>query len=263
MKKSLFTLAVAVAFAATASAQETSAKAQAPAKPVKMTAEMTAVNSPIPPIVDPGYVDVVLPAPSDAIILLGKEGKMDEWKSDKGDGPSTWKSEKNGVMTVEPNTGNLLSKRSFNDCQLHVEWRSPNPPTGKGQDRGNSGIFMQNLYEIQILDSYDNTTYVNGQAGAIYKQSAPLVNPCRKPGQWNTYDIVFIAPRFNDKGQMLYPARITLIFNGVLVQNDFQLTGPTLNSGIPRYGEPYVGGPIRLQDHHHPVSFRNIWIREL
>jgi len=271
MEKVLCTIAFAALCVVAAPAQ-TAAPAPAAAGQTKsagenpdknqMTPAMTETFAPVPPVVDPGYADVVLPAPSDAIILLGKDGKMDEWKAEKG-GPCPWKSEKDGVMTVAPGEGNILTKREFNDCQLHVEWRSPNPPSGNSQGRGNSGVFMQNLYEIQVLDSYDNKTYVNGQAGAVYKQSAPLVNPCRKPGQWNTYDIVFIAPRFNDKGQLLYPARVTLIFNGVLVQNDFAVQGPTLNVGIPRYGEPYTGGPIKLQDHHNPVSFRNIWIREL
>jgi len=263
MKKSILTLALAVAFGATASAQTPAKPAEKPAaKSDEMTPGMTQIFSPVPPVVDPGPFDAVLPVPSDAIVLLGKNGKMDEWKRAKDGAPCPWKYE-NGVMTVVPGTGAILSRRSFGDCQLHVEWRSPVPPTGNSQGRGNSGIFMQNLYEIQVLDSYNNPTYVNGQAGAIYKQSIPLVNPCREPGKWNVYDIIFTAPRFNDKGQVLYPARATVLFNGVLVQNDFHILGPTLNIGVPRYGEPYTGGPIQLQDHNHPVSYRNIWIREL
>ena len=261
MKKILFVSVCTMIFAA-ASAQAPAGKGKTPDKSAKMTPDMTDLWAPIPKIIDPGYSDVVLPTPSDAIILFGKDGKMNEWQQAENGGPCAWSSEK-GVMTVAPGKGSIVTKRKFNDFQLHIEWRSPTPPTGDSQGRGNSGVFLHGLYEVQVLDSYNNETYVNGQAGAVYKQSAPLVNPCRKPGEWNTYDIIFTAPRFKDDGGVLYPARVTVIFNGVVVQNNTTILGPTLNVGVPAYGEAYKGGPLLLQDHKNPVSYRNIWIREL
>jgi hypothetical protein len=152
---------------------------------------------------------------------------------------------------------------SFGDCQLHVEFAEPNPPKGEDQDRGNSGVFLQGLYEIQVLDSYQSKTYADGQAGAVYGQFPPLVNASRPPGQWQTYDIVFHGPRFDAAGKLLRPAHITVLHNGVLVQDNVEPTGPTGHHKRP----PYTAGPdklpLSLQDHNHPVRYRNIWLREL
>ncbi len=150
----------------------------------------------------------------------------------------------------------------FEDVQLHIEWRTPSVVVGESQGRGNSGIFFQGLYELQVLDNYNNRTYRNGQAGSIYKQYAPLVNVCRKPGVWQTYDVIFIAPRFEENGTLLTPARVTVFQNGVLVQNNVQLFGPTEYIGIPKY-KKHGPAPLELQDHNNPVSYRNIWIRKL
>jgi hypothetical protein len=175
------------------------------------------------------------------------------------------------VLLVAKGTGNIETKRSFKNYQLHVEWKIPTNITGSGQARGNSGVFLASLgpgdagYELQVLDSYNNTTYVNGQAASIYKQSPPLVNPNRKPGEWQTYDVVWTAPTFNADGTLKTPAYVTAFFNGVLVQDHFQLKGQTLYIGQPFY-KAYDRAPIKLQAHgdkSEPISFRNIWVREL
>ena len=160
-------------------------------------------------------------------------------------------------------TGGVFTKQEFGDCQLHVEWKTPKKIIGDGQGRGNSGIYIQTLYEVQILDSYENETYYNGQAGSIYKQSSPLVNASRKPGKWQVYDIVFHAPRFNDDGSLESPATMTVFHNGVLIQDHFELKGPSVYGGYPKYTPHAEKMPIMLQDHGNPVSYRNIWIREL
>lgn len=218
---------------------------------VNVTGQTTAE----PRVVTPG---TGTDAPSDAIILFdGKD--FSQWESVDG-GDVKWKLE-NGVMTVGEKTGNIQTKRSFGDCQLHIEWRTPATVVGEGQGRGNSGIFFQKQYELQVLDSYNNKTYFDGQAGSIYTQSPPLVNACRKPGEWQTYDIVFMAPRFNSNGKVEIPARITAFQNGILIQNNFVLVGMTNDKSkgfIPHYKLP-----LELQDHQNPVSYRNIWIREL
>ena len=211
---------------------------------------------PVPEIVTPG--DMAAP-PSDAIILFdGKD--LNEWVNGKGEVPG-WLVE-DGAMTVQKKAGDIFSRQEFGDIQLHIEGRTPAVVEGEGQGRGNSGVFLMNEFEVQVLDSYENETYVNGQAGSIYKQSPPLVNACRPPGEWQSYDIVFMAPVFTDKGDLKVPATITVFHNGVLIQNHFQIRGDTPHNRFPKYSGK-VKGPIRLQDHSNPTSFRNIWVREL
>jgi len=230
--------------------------------------EDTEVYAPVPRVVTPGaYVSE--PAPADAIVLFDGTS-LDEWVSVKDKGPARW-TVANGVVTVNKSTGNIETKRTFRDYQLHIEWRIPDNITGSGQARGNSGLFMASTgsgdggYELQILDSYGNKTYVNGQAGAIYKQYIPLVNAMRKPGEWNTYDVVWTAPTFNDDGTVRTPARVTAFHNGLLIQNDVALRGETVYIGQPSYHK-HGPAPIKLQAHgdpSEPISFRNIWVREL
>lgn len=192
-------------------------------------------------------------APSDAVVLFdGKD--LSEWDN------QNWKVE-NGEMVAA--RGDIRSKKSFGDCQLHIEWAAPVPAKGNGQGRGNSGLFLMNTYEIQILDSYKNKTYHDGQAGAIYKQTPPQVNAMRPPGEWNSYDIIWTAPRFNDDGSLKSPAYITAIHNGVLILNHFELKGDTPFTRPPQYKKHADRLPIRLQDHGNPVRFRNIWVREI
>jgi hypothetical protein len=218
---------------------------------VPVFAEDTAAE---PPKVDPG------PPPSDAIVLFnGKD--LSKWTNETN-GPANW-IVKNGVLTIT-STNHIVTKQPFGDCQLHIEWASPNPPKGKGQARGNSGIFFQNQYELQVLDSWDNPTYFDGQAGAIYKQVAPLVNASRKPGEWQTYDVIYHAPRFADDGKVLSPARVTLLHNGVLALDNVEIQGFTHHDKAPtHYVKHNLKEPLRLQNHHSAVRYRNIWIREL
>lgn len=218
---------------------------------VPVFAEETAAE---PRKVDPG------PPPSDAIVLFsGKD--LSKWRNETN-GPANWVV-KDGIVTIA-GTNHIMTKQPFGDCQLHVEWCAPNPPKGKGQARGNSGIFFQNQYELQVLDSWDNPTYFNGQAGAIYKQVAPLVNACRKPGEWQTYDVIYHAPRFADDGKVLSPARVTLLHNGVLALDNVEIHGFTHFDKAPtHYVKHNLKEPLRLQNHHSAVRYRNIWIREL
>jgi hypothetical protein len=223
--------------------------------------------SPTPAVVTPGATAAA--APSDAIVLF--DGKnLDQWVSTKDKSPAGW-AVADGVMTVKKLAGNIETKRSFRNYQLHLEWRVPENVTGSGQGRGNSGVFLASTgpadagYELQILDSYNNATYVNGQAASLYKQHPPLVNAARKPGEWQTYDVVWTAPVFAADGKVTSPARVTAFHNGVLVQNDAVLLGETLYIGKPSY-RPYTSAPIKLQAHGDPsppLSFRNIWVREL
>jgi len=229
--------------------------------------EETEVWAPEPNIVTPGAKDS--DPPSDAIVLF--DGKnLDEWVSAQDKSPAAWVIA-DGVLTVNKKAGNIETKRSFKNYQLHLEWRIPENITGSGQLRGNSGLFLASTgtgdagYELQILDSYNNKTYVNGQAGSIYKQSAPLVNPNRKPGEWQSYDVVWTAPTFNSDGSLKTPAYVTAFFNGVLIQNHFELKGETRYRGQPFYKQ-FDAAPIKLQAHgdpSEPISFRNIWVREL
>lgn len=199
-------------------------------------------------------------APSDAIMLYGGPKDLKNWESDRG-GDAGWIAGEE--LTVAPTTGGIRTRKSFGDAQLHIEWRSPSEVKGEGQGRGNSGVFLMGRYEIQVLDSYENETYYNGQASSIYKQHIPLVNACRPPGEWQHYDIIFKAPRFDQSGELLSPAYVTVLHNGILVQNHVELEGPTEYIGKASYKAHPEKLPLALQDHGNPVSFRNIWIREL
>ena len=213
---------------------------------------------PAAPVVTPGKS--AHDAPSDAIVLFdGKD--FSNWTGDKGQAIG-WTLE-NGAMVVKGGTGGIKTKMGFGDCQLHIEFRTPASVQGEGQGRGNSGIFIMETYELQVLDNYNNKTYVNGQAGSIYKQLPPLVNACRPPGEWQTYDIIFTAPRFYPDGRLQSQARITVLHNGVLVQNNTTLWGSTEYIGSPVYKKHEGRLPLMLQDHGNPVAFRNIWVREL
>jgi hypothetical protein len=228
--------------------------------PAPMKPEMTEIWDPEVTVVTPGESPV--DPPSDAIVLFDGVNLENEWTDSKGGKPG-WKVE-NGCATVVKGTGVIRTKRVFQDFQLHIEWRTPEEITGQSQGRGNSGVFLQERYEVQILDSYNNRTYRNGQAGSLYKQHAPLVNACKKPGEWQVYDIIYTAPRFNRDGTYFTPPVVTVLHNGVLIQNSVKLRGPTEFIGIPEYSiEQHGPGSIVLQDHSNPVSFRNIWIREL
>ncbi|MBF9255127.1 DUF1080 domain-containing protein [Pontibacter sp. 172403-2] len=239
------------------------AKAQQKAKP-----EDTEVWEPVPEVVTPGKV--VIEAPSDAIVLF--DGKnLDKWvMTDDRTKPAKW-TVANGILTVNKETGNIETKQDFKDYQLHLEWRIPENITGEGQARGNSGVFLASTgkgdagYELQVLDSYNNKTYVNGMAGSIYKQFIPLSNPAKKPGEWQSYDVFWKAPTFKEDGSVKTPARVTVLFNGVLVENNVELLGPTQYIGKPSY-KKHGPAPIKLQAHgdkSEPISYRNIWVREL
>jgi len=217
-------------------------------------------NRPLPPVVDPGPAGPPVPAPSDAVVLFdGKD--LSQWTDGKGK-PAKWKVE-NGYMEVTAKTGSILTKKGFGDCQLHVEWAAPTEVKGESQGRGNSGAFLMNIYEVQVLDSYNNKTYADGSTAAIYGQYPPLVNACRKPGEWQTYDIIFHRPRFGNDGKVIQPARLTVFHNGILVHDNAVLSGPTENKARPPYKAHADRLPLSLQDHACPVRYRNIWIREL
>jgi hypothetical protein len=240
---------------------------QAPAPPRGNPAD-TEVWEPVPKVITPAAT--IGGAPSDAIILFDGTN-LDQWVNSKDKSPAGWKVA-GGMMTVDKTVGNIETKRSFNNYQLHLEWRIPEDITGTDQARGNSGLFLASTgggdggYELQILDSYNNKTYVNGQAGSVYKQYIPLVNACRKPGEWQTYDVVWTAPVFNADGSLKSPAYVTAFHNGVLIQNHVELKGETVYIGKPEYKKYGPSAPIKLQAHGDPsppISFRNIWIREL
>ncbi|MFO7695040.1 MAG: DUF1080 domain-containing protein [Vicinamibacterales bacterium] len=215
---------------------------------------------PMPPVVDPGPAGPPASVPADAIVLFdGKD--LSGWTTSKG-APAKWVV-KDGYMEAVKGAGSIQTTRTFGDCQLHVEWASPAPPVGSGQDRGNSGVFLMNTYEVQVLDSYQSKTYADGMAASLYGQYPPLVNVTRKPGEWQVYDIVFRAPRFGQNGGVVSRARITVIHNGVVVHDAQELSGPTAHKARPPYKAHADRLPIGLQDHSHPVRFRNIWLREL
>jgi Domain of Unknown Function (DUF1080) len=235
--------------------------------PAASKPEDTELWEPVPKVVTPGVACGA--PPSDAIVLF--DGKnLEEWVSVQDKSPAKWKVA-DGVMTVSKGQGNIETRRSFKNYQLHVEWKIPENITGSGQARGNSGVFLASTgagddgYELQVLDNYNNKTYVNGQAGSIYKQAIPLANANRKPGEWQTYDIMWTEPTFNTDGSLKTPAYVTVLFNGILVENHFELKGQTLYIGKPFY-KAYDAAPIKLQAHgdkSEPISFRNIWVRDL
>lgn len=210
------------------------------------------IEWPEPKVVTPG--EKPSDAPSDAIILIGKDG-MSAWE-----GGEKWDF-KDGVATAAK--GGIRTNQKFGDIQLHVEWAAPEVVKGSGQGRGNSGVFLMEKYEVQVLDSYDNTTYFDGQAGAVYKQSPPMVNAMKKPGEWNTYDIIFNRPTRNEKGDVIAPAQITVIHNGVVLQNSYPIRGSTNWHKPPAYDKHEDKGSIALQFHGNPVKFRNMWVREI
>jgi len=209
------------------------------------------INWPEPKVIDPGPVGG---PPSDAIVLFnGKD--LSQWN-----GGDKWEIQDGYAIARE--TG-INTKEGFGDCQLHVEWATPAEVSGEGQGRGNSGVYLMERYEVQILDSYENKTYFDGQAASIYKQHPPLVNACRKPGEWQAYDIIFTAPRFDDAGKLVKPAYVTILQNGVVVQNHFELLGGTFYDRPPAYEAHAAKAPIHIQFHGNPIRFRNIWIREV
>lgn len=238
-----------------------------PSENASMKPEQTEYYSPVPPQVTPGAT--VGAPPSDAIVLFdGKD--LNNWVSaNDTTQPAKW-TVTDGAFTVNPGAGNIQTKQRFMDYQLHIEWREPVEDTNKykGQDYGNSGVFLASLgkgdagYELQVLNSYDGHTYVDGQAGSLYKQYPPLVNPTRPAGQWQSYDVIWMAPRFNADSTLKSPASVTAFLNGVLIQNHAVLKGVTLFIGHPYY-EMHGASPIKLQDHHHQVSYRNVWVRPL
>jgi hypothetical protein len=198
--------------------------------------------------------------PSDAIVLYAGAEDLDKWESER-EGPAKWLA--GDELTVAARSGGIKTKQAFGDIQLHIEWRAPAEVKGDGQGRGNSGVFLMGKYEVQVLDSYNNETYYNGQAGSIYKQSIPLVNASLPPGEWQTYDIIFSAPVFSEDGKRKCPGYVTVIHNGVLIQNHVEIKGTTEYIGKPKNDPHPAKLPLSLQDHGNPVSYRNIWVREL
>lgn len=256
MTKNVMLVLALAAVAMTANAQEKKYPERMPMKP-----EMSEYWTPQPKVVTPGN-QATASAPSDAIILFdGKD--LSQWESPKG-GAAGWDVH-DGVVTVNKKAGDIQTKQKFGSFQLHIEWCVPKAIQGSSQLRGNSGVYLQGMYEVQVLDCYKNETYVNGMTGAIYKQTPPLVNVMRKPGEWNVYDIIYTAPIFKEDGNYLYRPRVTVIQNGVVLQNNTEILGTTEYIGFPRTVK-HGDGPILLQSHGDPslpISFRNIWIRPL
>jgi len=268
MRVQILILLIVMTFAAGYSLEARPAASQDGAQhPAAMKPEETEIWKPVPQVVTPG-AECGAP-PSDAIILF--DGKsLDQWVSAKDKSPARW-TVADGVLTVNKAAGDIETVRKFGNYQLHIEWRVPENVTGSGQARGNSGVFLASTatdaggYELQVLDSYQNQTYVNGMAGSIYKQSIPLVNSSRKPGEWQSYDVAWTAPTFENDGSLKTPAFVTVFFNGVLVDNHFELKGETRYIGRPSY-RAHGPAPIKLQAHGDPspaISFRNIWVREI
>lgn len=223
--------------------------------------ESTEVHEPVPIKVTPGQNNA---APSDAIILFDGSN-LNNWVSvNDTNKPAKWIVNSDGSMDVKNGAGDIQTKQNFGDIQLHIEWKNPATPRAKGQNRANSGVFFQGLYEIQVLDSYDNKTYSNGQVGSVYKQQVPLVNAAKPSGEWQTYDIIYHAPTFDSIGRKTIAATVTVLHNGVLIQDNVTIYGTTEYIGIPK-NNPHGKGPLKLQDHNDNsgVSYRNIWVREL
>jgi hypothetical protein len=211
-----------------------------------------------PAIVTPGRANA--DPPSDAIVLF--DGKnLSQWHA--ADGSAAKWNVRDGYVEVAPGTGEIITNQQFGDVQLHIEWATPSAVKGEGQERGNSGVFLMGKYEVQVLDSYENVTYYHGQAGAVYKQYAPLVNASRKPGEWQAYDIIFHAPHFDDQGKVTDRARVTVLHNGVLIQNNVEIYGITYNDRPALYIAHPPQESLRLQDHGNPIRYRNIWVRRL
>jgi hypothetical protein len=211
-----------------------------------------------PTVITPGKTNA--DPPSDAIVLFGGTD-LSRWHGQNG-APAKW-TIRDGYVEVAPGTGDIATNDKFGDVQLHIEWATPTVVKGEGQERGNSGVFLMERYEVQVLDSYDNKTYFHGQAASVYKQHAPLVNASRRPGEWQAYDIVFHAPKFDEQGKVIDRARVTVFHNGVLVQNNVEIYGITYNDRPALYIPHASQEPLRLQDHGNPMRFRNIWIRRL
>lgn len=220
------------------------------------------LDRPRPAVVHPGGAAVV-PPPADAVVLFDGRS-LEAWRSERDSVavPARWRVV-DGAMVVVPGQGGIFTAQEFGDAQLHIEWMTPAPAVGEGQDRSNSGVFFMTKYEVQVLDSWENVTYADGQAGAVYGQYPPLVNASLPPGAWQSYDIVFRRPRFDNAGKVTQPARLTVFHNGVLVQQNVALLGPTSHRVRAPYEAHADRLPISLQDHGHPVRFRNIWIRPL
>lgn len=223
---------------------------------------------PQPPVVTPAeQFSHQAPAPSDATVLFnGKD--LSAWQNPSG-GPAGWEV-KNDYFEAKPGGGLIRSVQKFGDFQLHLEFSTPTPPAGEGQGRGNSGLMINGMYEVQILDNFENLTYPDGQCGAIYGQTPPLVNACKRPGQWQTYDVIFEGPRWDDKGTVIRNASVTVLHNGIVLHNKRELIGCTDGIGgvahksLAKYGQPHSPEVfIDLQDHGNPIRFRNVWIREL
>lgn len=218
---------------------------------------------PNPPVVDPGPApDRPAPTPGDATVLLGPGGSLDAWRHADGR-DAEWVVLEDGAVQVKAGAGDILSREEFGSCQLHIEWASPEAVRGEGQGRGNSGVFFFGRYEIQILDSFENKTYADGQAASLYGQHPPEVNASRGPGQWQSYDIIFEAPEFDGEGALVRPAYATVLHNGVVVHHRRELLGATAHRAAPSYSAHGPAGPIKLQDHGDAVRFRNIWVRPL
>jgi hypothetical protein len=221
--------------------------------------EIHDMDRPLPEVVEPGDLEPIK-RPEDALVLFdGKD--ISQWKMVYEE-KSIWKVE-NGYMEALPETGPIMTREGFGECQLHIEWATPEKIEGEGQGRGNSGVFLMGMYEVQVLDSYENETYADGQAAAIYGQYPPLVNASRPPGEWQSYDITWHGPRFDETGKLLSAARITMLHNGILVHDNVTLTGPTGHHARPSYKAHPDKLTIGLQDHGNPVRFRNIWIQKL
>lgn len=219
----------------------------------------TEFYEPVPPKVKPG--EMLGQPPADAIVLLGAGADASEWVNDATQEAADWTKE-GDALVVKPGSGYISTRRKFGDVQLHVEWRSPSEPDKEGQGRGNSGVFLQGRYEIQVLESEGSDTYTNGQGGSVYKQTPPLVNALKPQGEWQSYDIIYTAPQFNEDGMLTRPAFVTMLMNGVLVLNHFEIKGSTEYIGLPHY-LAHGKDVIKLQDHGNLVAFRNIWVREL